>query len=80
MNNPEQALFPRGTQKVQDLVNFIYETIPPCLDNKVIPINPIYSLPIDFSSNLKNDPEAGLSTCVPSLRSTRNNLATTSGG
>ena len=81
LNNPEQrALLSQANQRVQDLVDFICETIPFYLGDNIIPTNPMYSTSINFPYKLKIDWKTGNSTCVPSLRFNHRDRAAASGG
>ncbi|KAL9038974.1 MAG: hypothetical protein Q9214_005065 [Letrouitia sp. 1 TL-2023] len=81
LNNPEQrALLSKANERVQDLVDFICNTIPFYLGDNVTPKNPAHSMSINFPFKLKIDWKTGTLTSLPSLRSNHHNRAAASGG
>ena len=81
LKNPEhRMLLFKVNEKVQDLVDFICETIPFHLGDTVIPKNPMYSSSVNFPHKLKVNPSTGIATPFPSLRSNHHNRAAASGG
>ncbi|KAL9611139.1 MAG: hypothetical protein Q9167_004192 [Letrouitia subvulpina] len=75
-----QALLSEANKRVQDLVDFICETVPFYLGDNVTPKNPMHSMSINFPSKLQIDQETGMLTSIPSLRSNHHNRAAASGG
>ena len=81
LNDPAQrALLSKTNERVQDLVDFICDTIPFVLGDTVVPKNPMYSASINFPRHSKLDPKSGLPTHTPGLKSNHQKQAGASGG
>ena len=81
LHNPgHQVLLSKGNDKIQNLVDFICETVPFYLGDNDTPKNPMYSTSINFPYAVRDDPRTGASTFVPSLKSHHQKRAAASGG
>ena len=81
LSNPEQrALLSETNQRIQNLVDFICETIPFYLGDNIIPKEPVYSMLIKFPYKIIVDQRSGKPVCVPGSRSNHQYRAAASGG
>lgn len=81
LDNPdEQDSLSKVNERVQDLVDFICETVPFYLGDNVNPKNPMYSFSTNFPHKVNIYSSSGVSTYVSDVKSNHRDQAAASGG